>query len=83
MATDWQVVSQRQSSVRAPSGQFEDAMIVTYKLTDGTVGQVTVPLSQYSAQTVHDLITAQADVVGSVSALSSSNPPPSSDSAAS
>lgn len=82
MADGWQVVGQRQSSVRSPSGAFEDAMIVSYKTADGTIGQVTVPMSQYSPEHVHALIDAQASQVSAVSSLSSSAPPPSSESSA-
>jgi len=76
MSDSWQVVGQRQSSVRSSAGVFEDAMIVSYKTASGVVGQITVPLSQYTPQNVHDLIDAQASQVESVSSLSSSAPPP-------
>ena len=55
-------------------------MIVSFKTALGTVGQITVPMSQYNPTTVHDLISQQADQLDAVSSLSGSQAPPSAES---
>lgn len=75
MAESWQVTGQRQSSVRGPSGSFEDAMIVSYKTKHGTEASLTVPMSQYHPDHVHGLIEAQADLVDRVNSLRGDEPP--------
>ncbi len=77
MSDSWQVVGQRQSSVRGPSGGLEDAMVVSFKTAKGNMGQITVPMSQYNPATVHELVDAQATQIDAVSALTGSTPPPS------
>jgi hypothetical protein len=78
----WQVVGQRQSSVRGPSGQLEDAMIVSFKTAKGTMGSVTVPMSQYTPTEVHQMVDAQATQLDAVSALAGDQPPLSPDTSA-
>lgn len=68
MAESWQVVSQRQSSVLV-GGTFEDAMIVTFKTASGTTGSVTVPLSQYTADNVAQLIDQRVEAIDAVHAI--------------
>jgi hypothetical protein len=69
----WQVVGQRQSSVLA-NGQFEQAMVVTFKTGSGVTGSVTLPISQYSPENVRKAIQAQADAIEAVHSLSSGTP---------
>jgi hypothetical protein len=75
MSESWQVTGQRQSSVRGPSGSFEDAMIVSYKTKHGTEASITVPMSQYHPDHVHGLIEAQAALVDRVNSLSGAESP--------
>jgi len=75
MSESWQVVGQRQSTVRNASGQFEDAMIVTVKTGKGNTFNLTIPMSQYTPANVHALIDAQAAQVDAVSSLTASQPP--------
>lgn len=70
MAQSWQVVGQRQAS-QFVNGQFAEVMVVTFKTADGVVGDVTVPLSQYSAEHVKELIDARVDKISDVHSLTS------------
>ncbi|HLI74297.1 MAG TPA: hypothetical protein VKU86_10505 [Acidimicrobiales bacterium] len=70
----WQVVSQRQSS-QLVNGQFTEVMVVTFRTSDGVVGDISVPLAQYSAQHVKDLIDARVAKIAEVHALASSSKP--------
>ena len=70
MPPSWVVVSQRQTSINN-NGQFEDAMLVTFRTNDGVTATVTVPLSQYTDAYVKSLIDARAQAIGSVHALTS------------
>lgn len=69
----WQVVSQRQSS-QLINGQFQEVMIVTFKTAEGVTGDVTVPLSQYSAESVKEAIDARVGRIQEVHKLTSSSP---------
>lgn len=80
MSESWQVVSQRQTSTLL-NGEFTEAMVVTFRTAAGVVGNVTVPLAQYTAQYVKQLIDARVAEIGSVHSLTSaSTPVPSSES---
>jgi basic membrane lipoprotein Med (substrate-binding protein (PBP1-ABC) superfamily) len=70
----WQVVSQRQSS-QLVNGQFTEVMVVTFRTSDGVTGDVSVPLSQYSADNVKQLIDARVQKIAAVHSLTSSSPP--------
>lgn len=69
MATDYSIVNQRQTTTLQPGGGFTDVMEVTYRLTDGTTGVVKVPLTQYSADAVQQLVEQRVKVHNEVSAL--------------
>lgn len=73
--SSWQVVSQRQSS-QLIGGQFTEVMVVTFRTADGVVGDVSVPLSQYSADHVRELIDARVAKIAEVHSLTSSMAPP-------
>jgi hypothetical protein len=73
MAATWQVTGQRQTSV-LENGSFEQAMVVTFKTADGVVSSVTVPLSQYNADHVRQLISEQVERISAVHTLASGPP---------
>ena len=64
MAESWRIISQRQTSQLTPDGRFQDVMEVSVEIATGTVIQLAVPLSLYSAESVKDLIEQRvADVL--------------------
>lgn len=69
----WQVVSQRQSS-QLINGQFQEVMIVTFRTAAGVTGEIAVPLSQYAAAYVRQLIDARVAHIDEVHSLTSSSP---------
>ena len=69
MASSWRVVGQRQTSILSPSGQFEDAFVITHKTGAGVQGSVTIPKAQYSQDNVKRLIDSEAAEVDAVHAL--------------
>lgn len=50
MADNWRVINQRQTSTLTAAGSFTDVMEVSVETVTGTVIQVMIPLSQYSAE---------------------------------
>jgi hypothetical protein len=50
-------------------------MVVTFKTGDNVVGDVSVPLSQYSAAYVKQLIDARVAQIADVHKLTDSSPP--------
>lgn len=77
MAEQWQVTGQRETSILS-NGQFENAYVVTFRTASGVTASVTVPKSQYNADTVAKLITEQVAHIDSVSGLTASQAPQSS-----
>lgn len=70
MASTFTVTNQQQTQDISASGQVADAMRVFFKTTPGGVeGDITVPLDQFTAQNVNDLITARVAVIDAVAAL--------------
>jgi hypothetical protein len=74
MSESWQVVGQRQTTVQSPSGGFEDAMLVSFKTSTGIQGSVTVPLSQYTADSVSRLISERVTAIEQVNASGPGTP---------
>ena len=58
---EYQIVNKQQVTVPALTGGFAQAWRITYKLTDGTVGNVTVADGPTMAQAAKDAICAQID----------------------
>jgi hypothetical protein len=48
---------------------LQPAMDVTFETLDGTVGSVSVPVAQYSADNVHKAIEARVSEIEKVAAL--------------
>jgi hypothetical protein len=70
MATDWRVVSQRQTDVLTPAGTFESSMEVSFEvMPEGTSGQVVVPLRIYDVDTVASLIQQRVNSIKAVAGL--------------
>lgn len=68
MADDYRVTNQRQTT-QLNGGQFQPVMEVTFQMTDGTTGAVTIPLATYSADTVKAAIEARVGVLKDVNGL--------------
>lgn len=68
MAADYTVTNQRQTTTLV-GGQFRDVMEVTFQATSGATGSVTIPLAQYSADTVKAAIEARVAVLNDVHSL--------------
>lgn len=68
MADDYRVTNQRQTT-QLNAGQFQPVMQVTFEMTDGTTGQVTVPLATYSSDTVKAAIEARVATLKDVAGL--------------
>lgn len=56
MADTWKVLSQRETSDITTDGRFQQVMEVTVETITGTVVTISVPISQYNAETVGQLI---------------------------
>lgn len=65
----WEVISQRQTIDLQPDGSIGQVVEVTFKLTDGTTGRVTIPLRSYNVDTARDAINYYADHLDAVSKL--------------
>ncbi len=64
MAETWRIISQRQTSQLTADGRFQDVMEISVEIATGTVVQIQVPLSLYSAESVKSLIEQRvADVL--------------------
>lgn len=68
MADNYKVTSQRQTQKMIGS-TLQPAMDVTFETLDGTVGSVSVPVAQYSADNVHKAIEARVSEIEKVAAL--------------
>lgn len=58
MAETWTVTGQRATTALDGTGQFTPSVEVSFRTATGTVGRITVPVSQYKADHVRDLIDA-------------------------
>ena len=65
----WSVVSQQEQTQPGPNGQLTDGMVVTFLTESGVTGTVFVPLTQYSAATVRQLINDKVSIIESVNSL--------------
>lgn len=70
MAANYTITDQRPVTDAAPGGVFVPAMEITFTTKpSGIAGRVRVPVSQYSAATVDDIVTKQADIIEQVQHL--------------
>lgn len=58
MAEDYAILGQRSTSAFI-GGVLERVWVVSYRTTDGDLGEVEVPVGQYTADRVHELIRAE------------------------
>lgn len=65
----WEVGSQLEKPGQDASGNFVPGMEVHFTTGNGVAGSVWVPLTQYNAGTVRDLIAARVAAIESVSKL--------------
>lgn len=65
----WTVNGQQEQTVILPNGQVQDVMVITFTLTDGTVGQVSVPMAGYNVDNVRAAIAAKAAALHAVNQL--------------
>jgi len=66
MAENWKVTNQRQTTMQTTGGQWVDAMRIEFETTAGVSGHLEVPLNQYGAAHVRELLnarTAQIDEI--------------------
>lgn len=68
-APAWTIVRVINTKTRNVAGQYEDGYQVTFQLMDGTTSTITVPGSDFSAQAVEKLITAEAGKLYAVLSL--------------
>lgn len=69
MSEIWKVTAQAQTMMQTSGGQWIEAMKVTFRTTSGVEGFVMVPLNQYGAQAVAQLIDARTAAIDSVTNL--------------
>lgn len=69
MASNWRVVSQRQSENLTPQGTFEQVVTVTFELASGTQGKVIIPLRMYSEEYVRSQVSERAEQMAAVEEL--------------
>ena len=69
MAADWVVLEQKQTMTQTSGGQWVEAMRIDFKTTSGVLGFVIVPMSQYGAKVVSDLIDARTALINLVALL--------------
>lgn len=65
----WTVNGQQEQTIITPNGQAQDVMVITFTLTDGTVGTVSVPMSGYNVENVRAAIAAKAAQLHAVNQL--------------
>ena len=69
MAEHFTVTSQQLIREPTDSGQFIDAVKISYKLTNGMTGWITVPKTKYNVKTVTDMINEVADTSNTIATL--------------
>lgn len=69
MAEAWRVVNQKQTMMQTSGGQWIDAMKVDFQTTSGVDGSVLVPLNQYGAASVKQLIEARVAQIDEIATL--------------
>jgi S-adenosylhomocysteine hydrolase len=65
----WSVTSQVPQTQIAATGAVQDGYLVSFVTGEGHPGQVFVPMGQYQAAKVRELIQAQANTIDQVGAL--------------
>lgn len=65
----WTVQGQMEQTVIGPSGRPLDVMVVTFVLSDGTVGSVQVPVAAYTIANVQAAIAERAAVLDAIGNL--------------
>lgn len=68
---DWAVIGQTPATRPGVSGAFVDGMLVHFRLGTGTVSTVFVPDNALTPQVVADAISAKAQRLAAIAALSS------------
>lgn len=69
MADAYQIVAQHQSQTVDAAGGLRDVMVVTFRTPDGSQGSVRVPLEEYNAATVAQLVRQRAAAIAAVADL--------------
>lgn len=69
-APGWTVTGQQEQTIILPNGTPADVMVITFTLTDGTVGTVSVPMAGYNVDNVRAAIAAKATALHQVNQLS-------------
>lgn len=69
MASNWRVVSQRQTEKLTPGGTFESTVDITFELTDGTRGTVSIPSRMYNESYAREQIATKADTMAAIGRL--------------
>ena len=69
MAKDWKVTAQTQTMMLTSGGQWVEGMKVEFTTTEGITGSITVPLSQYNASGVAELLDARVAQLNEVASL--------------
>ena len=65
----WRVTGQQHAETYMPGGGFEEVVYVNFVTKNGTHAKVTVPVAQYTAQNVSDMIDAFAEREDAVAQL--------------
>lgn len=65
----YRVTGQRQTSIIGDNGNVESVWEVTYRTDSGVSGKIDVPLHQYTAEKVDEMIKRNVEVHDAVSRL--------------
>lgn len=69
MSDLWLVTDQKQVPMQAMNGAWTEGMKVSFRTASGVDGSILVPLSDYSAGLIRQLLDARAKQIDEVSAL--------------
>jgi hypothetical protein len=69
VAGDYQIVAQHQSVTVGPAGELLDVMNITFSTPSGASGQVSVPITEYTAERVAQLVGERAAIIAQVAEL--------------
>lgn len=66
MADGWRIVAQRQTTDLTPDGRFQEVMEITFTTDQDVSGTVRIPVTQYTAENVREVISARAAQISAV-----------------